>query len=165
MTMDGGIEVDLSNFPLDWRLRLDSERIMRKVGNKVAARVRRRMKTRKGMRSGQDLNNTGALIRSVKYDRREGVVRPSVRTRSDVSRRVRSNYGLYRVHLSGKYRRIGYQRLEPMDALGTEDPATWQDIEQLVEQAVAKELKSGRGGLVGELKRGAGLTTRRRRRR
>lgn len=157
---DFEIGVDLSKWPLSVRLRLDSGRVSAAVGRKVAAAVRRRIRAGIGLRSGQTLNESGRLIRSISYNKRIGIVAPNFRSREDVSKRVKNNYALMLVHIYGKYKKNAYRlgrgyRSEYSDPMGTNDRSMWKDIEKWTEDAIAKELKSGKSGLIMELRRNA----------
>lgn len=149
---DAAVEIEF-HIPTNIRLKLDSARVEARVGNKIAAFIRRRIGSRVSLRSGTSLNQTGDLIRSIKYDKKAGVVRPSVRTRPGASPRARSNFGIMKIYISGKFRRDGYQRLERTDPMGSEDPKLLNKIPQWTQQAINSELKAGRASLVDELRR------------
>ena len=149
---DGGLEIDF-DIPLRMRFQFDATRVERRVGTKLANAVRKRIRAGIGLRSGTDLKETGALIRSIRYNRHTGTVRPSTKTRQDVSTRARSNYGLMKIYISGKFRRKGYQRLEPTDPMGTEDAALHAAKVQMVQEAIEAEIKAGKANIIDEIRR------------
>lgn len=145
------VEIDF-DIPINLRLKLDSQRVEAAVGRKIAAWTKKRIRAGRGLRRGQTLRDTDKLLKSIKYSKYSGVVRPTGR-RSDVTKRAGGNYGLMRIHISGKYRKKGYQRLEYTDPMGSNDPKLPTLISQWLEEAIAKELASGRGSLLAELQR------------
>lgn len=145
------VEIDV---PLNIRLKLDSARVARRVGNQAAKLIRGRL------RSGQDGDGsplpqpedgtppakiTGRLLRNIRYDRKTGLVAPEFRrTRDDASKRARTSFGIMATHIAeGKWK----------DPMGSENDTQWAQIGKWTEDAIAKELDSGRGGLLMELRR------------
>ena len=151
----GLLTVDM-RIPIALRLKLDSDRVARRVGNQAAKLIRKRL------RRGQDGDGSplpqpkdgskparlsGRLIRDIRYHKREGRVRPTSRRRQDVgqgSRGARSSFGLMRIHIEdGRW----------SDPMGSLNDSQWDQIGDWTEEAIAKELDSGRGGLIAELRR------------
>lgn len=134
------IEVEL---PVGMRLDFDRDKVLATAGRQHARAIRQRIRNREGLRPGQTLRKTGRLIRSIKYDDENGVILPTGR-RPDGSRRVRTNFALMLVHISGKYRREGYQRLEFTDPMGFKDPKMRKKLVRAIQDALNKEIPPGR---------------------
>ena len=143
---DGDVDIEF-HLPLKMTFRLDEARVERAVGNRLAKHIRGRIRQGTGLRTGTDLKETGSLIRSIRYDRKAGVVRPSTRRRQGVSNRAGSNYGLMRIYISGKFRKQGYQRLEPADPMGSRDPNMRARVAGWVQEAVDDEVRAGRASI------------------
>lgn len=96
------VEVDLDKVELPARLKLNPDEMFKRWGAKVATHVRNRI--RSGLQLDDDplppgwtLKQTGKFIRSIRYFPKYGAVMPDVRSRSGVSKRARSNYGLFMI--------------------------------------------------------------------
>ena len=132
-------------------LKLNASKIQRTVGRMVTRAVKRRIRAGRGLRAGQDLRETGKLIRSIRYDRFHQDVRPSTRPRSDVSRRARSSFGLMRIHISGKYRRTGRQRRERTDPMGSKDLRFQIQVRQWLKATIRDDFEQRRAKIQGRL--------------
>ena len=146
------IEVDFKRIPLRLRLKLDTAKLSARIGREVAKAVKKRLRRGGGTRDGQDLKETGRLIRSIRYNKRLEQVMPQGK-RADVSRRAGGNFGLMKIHISGKYRREGIQRTEATDPMGTNDPTLVKVINDALEKGLAKQLRSGNTQLINKLRR------------
>ncbi|MEM6367786.1 MAG: hypothetical protein AAF851_05720 [Myxococcota bacterium] len=163
MTNRGGIDVDL-RFPIAMRVRLNANEINKRVGNRVAAIVRRY--ARKGQRTdgaampvspsdkdGRALWNTGRLVKSIGY--RGGSVFAKGK-RDDVGPSLRGrNAALLAVHIA----RRGPE-LNPMQVT--------EELRREGAKAAQKEIerqlsgRSRRSGLILEIKAGRSVSGRRR---
>lgn len=140
-------------YPMAIRLQFDGQRVQRAVGNRLARVIRKRL--RGGMdgdgsalpmpRDGTPAKDSGRLIRDIRYDARAQKVAPTWRrNRSDVSKDVKTSFGLMRVLISTK---------KWDDPMGSNNPKQWDNVGEWTETAIAKEIDSGRGGLRAELRR------------
>lgn len=166
------LTVDL-NFPVNIRLGLNGDAVTRKVGQRLATKIRSRL--RKGLdgdgsplprplSGGKPLNNTGLLIKSIKYVPRLGMVLPSTgiregaydkpRKSSQISSRARSNFGLMTIHISGIYTRKGASssRSRPdIDPMGQGSDENRKIIETETNREISRQLARGEAGLLLEL--------------
>lgn len=147
--------------PVTIRLRLDSAKIERAVGGRVATHVRKLLKGGrapggKALRTPQDhgepgspsrapLQRTGQLIRSIRYQARSGLVAPAG-VRSDPGRtrgrHWRRNYAVYAI--------LVRSHLQP----GLEvDDDTAELMSRTAAEQIQRQLASPRGGLRAELRR------------
>ena len=173
---DGGglLKVDFERWPAKLRLKVDAERIRRRVGGPIATEVRRRIKrgmeahgralqkpgrsgaTRgadgrfrraNGVGHGKPLDQTGSLIKSIKY--RRGKIAPGGMrddTRLDRPRQQGLLYVL--IHTSDTREPRG-RKIDPM---GVDKPLA-ASVRKRARRALTKELARPGSGLVAEMKR------------
>lgn len=152
------ISVDV---PFNMRLRFDGEKVAQSVGRKVASKIRRKLKKGEdydgnalpvGKDGGPGLNDTGRLIKSIKYRKGTATIEPTGK-REDVSKRAGGNFGLLSIHIQTR----------DIDPLGTGSGKQLdKDLNEQTEKEIAKQIKSGKATLVGELRRAVGGGRRRR---
>lgn len=121
-TQDMGlaVEVDMDKVTMPVGIRLDLDELFKRWGNKVATHVRGKVRAGKQLDDdpfppGWTLKKSGKLIRSIRYFKRYGSVMPDVRERSGVSKRARSNYGLFMI-LWNKAWKEHHTRLDVFDS-------------------------------------------------
>jgi len=142
--------------PWTLRLALDSDKVLRRVGGKVATRVRRLLRAGKDHgpthvpRDGRPFWNTGEMVRSIKYQG-EMVSPEWSRYRADRAhftvytdnygdsgargRRVQTSYAVMVVNMAaGRW----------TDPMHETDPALWGLVETETQRAIDKEMASGR---------------------
>lgn len=136
-------------------LTIDTDKISKYVGNRLAQKIRKRLRSgmdgdggalnRPKRGSHPPMKETGRLIRSIRYQRRLGRVEPdSLRTRSDVGRGLKSNFSLMAVHIAkGHFR----------DPMGSLSKVQVDQISEWVNEVVAKEMRAGRAGLRAQYRR------------
>lgn len=141
--------------PINLRLQFDATRVTKRVGQRIAAKLRSALKKGQtyegdaipaGKDGGPPLMDTGRLIRSIKYRKQTQTIEPTGK-REDVSRRAQGNFGLLMIHLQTR----------EIDPLSTgESGKIYEDVAAATEKAIAKEIEGGKATLVGELRRVVG---------
>lgn len=149
---------DFAQWPISLRIKIDVDRVLRRVGTRVAAEVRARI--RRGQEAegrplprartgeGQPLRRTGSLIKSIKYDPRSRAVRPRG-FRSDLGASLKGRQeGLLWV-LIHTFRHPDLTKIDPMGV----DAALASSVRTKMRSALDAELKRPGSGLVAELRR------------
>lgn len=154
------VDIDV---PISLRLKINGDKALRNVGNRVASYVRRQLRAGldgdgsplpRPKDGGSPLNRTGELIRSIKYHRHLQMVAPGTRTRADISSRARSNYGLMAIHIAGIYHRRGSpDRADLLDPMHSIDPSMTRRIVEWTERELVRQEKLGQFGLLAEFKK------------
>lgn len=161
----GLLQVDLSEFDVRLRLALNGDQVAKAAGRKLATKIRSQL--RKGQTfdgaplpqpqdGGEPLSTTGKLIRSIKYRPEHAMVMPAPGRRRDVSKRANSNFGLMAIHISGVYTRPGVIQNDDRpfvgDIMGSESSKAAELLEAEASREIDRQLRSGDGGIVTELK-------------
>lgn len=143
--------IDWSRWPTRVRFKINKDKLFKKVGGRVASGVKRRIKKGEGAdgmslpppqsATNPPLMRTKKLWRSIKYDRRLKEVIPSTKRREDVSRRARSNFGLMRIL-------IVQRDIDPMGV----DSGLEKTMSTASQKEIKRQINSGEGGLITELK-------------
>ena len=139
-------------FPAKIELRLNDKKMVRKVGQAVATKVRRRLRAGKG-RAGETipqakqgdtppLNKTGSLIRAVKYDGRGQVRAVGKTNRPSGSGGTDDNYKIMAVQ-------VGTRDIDPMGV----DTDTEKAKDKAAQKEVDRQFKRGEATLAASLKR------------
>jgi hypothetical protein len=150
------LTVDLSD--LDFRLRLfvDADKLVRNVGRRLATKVKKAIKrgtTYDGRRSDYELDQSGELLKGIRYHK-WGAVAPSTRRRKDVSDKAWSSYGLIAILTSEPWATAhGAPVIDPFGAQSKERVA--KDVAELTAKDVARQVKKGEAGLIKELRNSA----------
>lgn len=150
LKQEGLITADIR---IPWRMRIfvDGDRVLARVGTRLADRKRRQLRGGKDgagkslpvpKDGGDPLRRSDRLIKSIKYDKRTKSVRP-VGTRGDLGRSLRGrNFALMAVLIHQK-------RIDPMAVNDRDHRAT----SRAAEREIGKQLKKGKAGLLAELRR------------
>ena len=131
------IDLDRVTFPTE--IDYDPDELYKLWGNKVATYARKKLtagQTWSGsaLPNGWDLHETGSFIRSIRWDKRHGAVEPNAwRRRSDVGRKVRTNFGLLKV--------LQAQSKTLLDIFGDNDPKRSAVLADLLQEVVDKMLR------------------------
>lgn len=148
------------DFPLNMRLKINSEKVKSVAANKLAAQVRNRLEDEQGAagpmprrkataiigpqpegtKGQRALNDTGQLLKSVKYRKDISQILPTG-TRADGKRNVG----------------IAFMQLAERPELAASDPFGVTDDEEATfnenaEKEIARQLESGEAGLVDGIK-------------
>ncbi len=150
--------------PTIMRLRFDSERVLARIGNRLAANARAMLKTSRTYEGSMlptsaddeeddggpiDLNETGELLSKIRWDRKTQSIRP-VGKHSRASKRAGSAYGLLAILMSGRGRNRQRVR-EEFDPFGTgAQGKIYEDAAAFLQTAIDREIASGKSSLIGE---------------
>lgn len=93
---------------------------------------------------GTPMRDSGRLLGGMRYDKATSQVAPEFRRRHpDASRRARTAFGVMSIHIArGLWR----------DPMGFNNEGEWRQRGKWMEEALARELRSGRGGLVAHIR-------------
>ena len=152
LSTTGSMEVSLVRYPWFSRLKMDSPAIQRKVGQKIATKIRARIK--KGSDSKGSLpntkrderpilNDTGRLIRSIKYRKKMRDVAPSGTRRDGHKYNKKSrnkNASVFAIQVFTK-------DIDPLNA----DEYTGL-IEKIAAAEIQKQIDSGKFSLLHEMR-------------
>lgn len=143
------LTVDLTELDFATRLKVNGDEMMRRVGQRVATKVRSGIKKQTnwdGSRfpGGVTLQRSKTLLRSIKY--RRGIVAPDWWIlRTDVSRRARTSYGLMAIHVA---------MIPGLDPFGWRQPdARAAELTDLAAVELGRQIDRGEAGLIFELRR------------
>jgi hypothetical protein len=137
-------------FPTEIRLKLDGSKVRDKVGQKLARDVKARLSEGDGAdgslpanktNSNPPLNATGELIRSVRYNKKAGLVLPAG-TRADGKR----NMAILAMNIATR------PDLEAADPFGVSEEMN-DSANAAAEKEIARQLESGECSLLAELKK------------
>lgn len=149
----GGVNVEVT-VPVIDGLELDEDKLFSRTGTALATEIRKSLK--KGQQPdgtplpqpqpGKDvrtpLRRSGELIDSIKQ--RDGVVSPSTSPRPELGSRARSNFGLLKILLSGKFQRKGKpegavsKARGSIDPLGSADPKLGERVNSAASKVMEK---------------------------
>lgn len=140
-------------------VQFDRDAVLKVVGQKLADDARKAMRAgrsrtgealpdpepkAKDEPAGRPLNDTGRLIRDLRYDKKLKQVMPSTFPRADVSNRARNSFGLLKIHI-----RNAELSENPIDPLGTQDPALAETAAKYAQKALDNLATTGKLTLKG----------------
>ncbi|MBK6684009.1 MAG: hypothetical protein IPG45_06005 [Deltaproteobacteria bacterium] len=159
----GGVQLEITmTIPVFESIELTKESealLYKRVGQALAADIRKTLKAGnspdgtplpqpqglgKDKRVKSPLNRTGKLIESIKY--RGGIVAPSTNTRPGMGKRVRNNFGLNKILVSGRLHGRHKQDATiygPVDPLGALDEKLGERVNAIADKVARKMVLKG----------------------